>query len=140
MGREGTRFGRDAFLQTTITGQTKNMLIKNAMLAGVEMRLRHFRRHCHTNRVANALPQRPSGALNPRRFKKFRMSRRFRVQLTKTLNLLDRNVVAAEVQPGVEKHAAVAGGKNEIVAVNPARLIRIVSEQITVEHSPDLGA
>ena len=62
------------------------------------------------------------------------------MQLTKTLNIVDRNVVAAQVQPGIEEHAAVPGGKNEVVAIDPARLIWIMSEQITVEHRPDLRA
>src|SRR5438874_2375059 len=140
MGRERACFRGHAFLETTITRQTKNMLIENAMVAGVEMRGRHFCRHCHTNRVANALPQRASRTLDSRRFKKFWMSRRFRMQLTKIFDVLDRNVVPAQVQPGIQKHAAVSGGKNEIVAIDPAGLIWIVSEQIPVEYRSDLGA
>src|SRR4029077_10613180 len=116
------------------------MLVENAMLAGIEMCLRHFRCHCYTNRVANALSQRTSGAFDSRRFRIFRMPRRFRMQLTKTLNVLDRNFVAAQIKPSVQEHAAVPGGKNEIVAIDPARLIWIMSEQITVEHRPDLRA
>ena len=67
MPGERARFRRHAFLQTTITRQTKNMLIENAMLAGVEMRLRHFRCHRHTNRVANTLPERTGRAFDSRR-------------------------------------------------------------------------
>src|SRR5438067_8983170 len=140
MPGEGARFRRHALLETTIARQTKNMLVENAMLVGVEMRSRHFRRHCHPDRVANALPQRTSGSLDSRRFKKFRMPRCFRMELTKTLDVVDRNVVAAQVQPCVQEHAAVPGGKNKIVAIDPARLIWIMSEQITVEHRPDLRA
>src|SRR6266704_4358675 len=134
MPGERTRFRGDAFLETTVARETKNMLVENTMLAGVEMCRRHFRRHCHTNRVANALPQRASGARDSWGFKKFRMPRSLRMQLTKIFNVVDRNVVAAQVQPGIQKHAAVSGGKNEIIAINPARLLRILSEQITVEH------
>ena len=133
MPGERARFRRHAFLETTIARQTKNMLVENAMLAGVEMCLRHFRCHCHTNRVAHALPQRTGGAFDSRRFKIFRMSRRFRMQLTKTLNVLDRNVVAAQVQPGIQEHPAMPGGKNEIVALDPARLFWIMSEHVTVK-------
>src|SRR6266536_3719398 len=140
MPGERTRFSGDAFLETTVARQTKNMLVENTMLVGVEMCRRHFRRHCHTNRVANALPQRASGALDSWGFKKFWMPRSPRMQLTKIFNVVDRNVVAAQVQPGIQKHAAVSGGKNEIIAINPARLLWIVSEQITVEHGADLGA
>src|SRR6478672_6003762 len=140
MAGERARFRRHAFLETTISRQTKNMLVENAMLAGIEMCLRHFRCHCDTNCVAHALSQRTSSAFDSRRFKIFRMPRRFRMQLTKTLYVLDRNVVAAQVQPGIQEHAAVPSGKNEIVAIDPARLIWIMSEQIAVEYRPDLRA
>ena len=62
---------------TTIARQTNNMLIENPMLGGVETRRRHFRRHGDANRVANALPERTGRAFDARRFKKFRMARRF---------------------------------------------------------------
>src|SRR5438067_7258007 len=140
MPGEGARFRRHAFLETTVARQAKNMLVENAMFAGVEMCLRHFRSHCHTNRVANALPQRAGGTLDAGCVAKFRMSRRFRMQLAKIFDVLDRNVVAAQMQPGIQKHTAVTGGKNEIVAIDPTRLIWIGSEQITVEQRPDLGA
>ena len=38
------------------------------------------------------------------------------------LQLLDREIVAGEVQPAVEEHRAVAGGEDEAVAVEPLRV------------------
>ena len=49
-------------------------------------------------------------------------------------------IVAAQMQPGVEEHRAVAGGEDEAVAVEPARLVGIVDERVAVEDGADFGA
>src|SRR5207237_4834861 len=61
MSGERTRLGRNAFLETTISGQTNNMLIENLMLGAVESRGRHLRRHRHTGDIPNPFPPRPRG-------------------------------------------------------------------------------
>ena len=53
---------------------------------------------------------------------------------------LERQVVAAQVQPAVKEHRAMARGEDEAVAVQPARLVGIVHEGVAVEHGADLGA
>ncbi len=55
MAGERARFRRNAFLQTTIACQANDVLIENPMLAGIETRRRHFRRHRDPDRVAHAL-------------------------------------------------------------------------------------
>src|SRR6266404_4829778 len=107
MSGERTRFRRHAFLQTTVARQTNAVLIENAMLAGVESRRRHLHRDRNADRVANALSKRTGGTLNSRRFKKFRMSRRFGMQLPETFDLRHRQIVAAHVQPRVKEHRTV---------------------------------
>ena len=126
MPGEGAGFGRNAFLQTTVAREANAVLIENAVVAGIETRRGHFHRHRDADGIGHALPQRAGGAFDSRRFKKFRMARRLAVQLTEVFDFLDRQIVAAHVQPGVEEHAAVTGGENEIVTVNPARLVRVV--------------
>src|ERR1700720_1220690 len=44
------------------------------------------------------------------------------------------------MQPGVEKHAAVAGRENEKIAADPARFVRIMFQGIAVKHRPHFGA
>ena len=68
------------------------------------------------------------------------MSRRLAVQLPETLDLRHRQIVAAQVQPGVKEHAPVTGRENEIVAINPARLIGVVPEGMAIENGAHLGA
>src|SRR5437667_67340 len=75
-----------------------------------------------------------------RRLAKFGMSRRFRMQLPEAFDFRHRQIVAAHVQPGVEEHAAVPGGENEDIAIDPTRLVGIVSERVPKKHRADLRA
>ena len=68
------------------------------------------------------------------------MPGRFAVQLPEAFDLRHRQIVAAQVQPGVEEHGAVSGGENEVVATDPARLVGIVFERVTVEDRAHFGA
>ena len=137
---ERTRFGRHAFLQTTIARETNAMLIENAVFWRVEARGRHFHCNGNSNRVSNALTKRTSRALDSWSFKKLRMTGRFGVQLPETLDFRHRQIVAAHVQPGVKKHAAVPRREHEIIAANPTRLVGIVLERVTVENGTHFGA
>ena len=44
------------------------------------------------------------------------------------------------MQPSVKKHAAVTGGENKVVAINPARLIGIMFQGMALEDGTHLGA
>ena len=68
------------------------------------------------------------------------MSRRLAVQLPEAFDLFHRQIVSAQVKPGVKEHAAVAGGENEIIAPNPARFVRIMFERVTVKDRAHLRA
>ena len=131
---EGARFRTHPFLQTTVTGETDHVLIENLVLLGVETRCRHFHRDGDADRIAHALTKRAGRALDSRCFEEFRVPGRFRMQLAETFELLHRQVVAAQVQPGVKKHRAVPSRENEVISIDPARLIRIVLERIAVKH------
>src|SRR5438270_6852664 len=109
MTGEGACFRGHAFLQTTVARQTNAMLIENSVFARVKPRGSHLHRRGNAHRVANALPERPGGAFNSRRFKKLWMTRRFRMQLPETFDLRHGQIVTAHVQPRVKEHRAVAG-------------------------------
>ena len=115
------------------------MLIENLVL-GVETRGRHLCRHRDANGVAHALSERTGRALDAGRFKKFRMTRRLAMELAEIFDVVDRQIVAAHVQPRVEKHAAVSGGENEIIATDPAWLIGIVFQNRSVKYRAHLRA
>src|SRR5438093_9748664 len=116
------------------------MLVENFVLVGIEACCSHIRRNRHANRVADTLTEWAGGALYSRRLAKFGMSRRFRMQLPEAFDFRHRQIVAAHVQPGVEEHAAVPGGENEDIAIDPTRLVGIVSERVPKKHRADLRA
>jgi hypothetical protein len=62
------------------------------------------------------------------------VSRRDAVQRAETGDVLDGQRVARKVQPAVKEHAAVAGGKDEAVAVEPLGFVGVVAQGMTVEH------
>ena len=67
------------------------------------------------------------------------MARRLGVQLTKRLQILRRHIIAAQVQPTVEKHRTMSGGEHETVAVQPPWLRGIVDEGVAVKDRADFG-
>jgi hypothetical protein len=68
------------------------------------------------------------------------MARGHAVQAAELGDLLDRQLEAAEVQPGVKEHAAVARRQDEAVAVGPARALRVDRKGVAEEDRADLGA
>src|SRR6266516_3381643 len=116
------------------------MLVENFVLVGIEACCSHIRRNRHANRVADTLTEWAGGALYSRRVAKFGMSRGFGMQLPETFDFRHRQIVAAHVQPGVKKHAAVPGGEHEDIAIDPAGLLRIISQRITKKHRADFRA
>ena len=126
MTGECARLGSDAFLHVAVAAQTDHMLIENLVLISVETGRRHFCRDGNANRVADALTERARCAFHPRRFAKFRVPRCFGMQLAETFDLRHRQIVTAHVQPRVQEHAAVPGGEDEDIAIDPARFVWIV--------------
>src|SRR4029077_11141322 len=100
----------------------------------------HVRCHGHANRVAHALTERSGGAFYSGRLAKCGMSGGFRRRLPETFECRHRQIVAAHVQPRVKEHAAVPGGEHEDIAIDPTRLVRIISERMTKKHRADLSA
>ena len=58
-------------------------------------------------RIGNALPQRTRCGFHTGRFAIFRMTGRLGVQLSEILQLIHGQVVAGQVQKGIQQHGAV---------------------------------
>ncbi len=58
----------------------------------------HFFRERNADRVGEALAERPGRGLDARRVTVLRVTRRLRVQLAEVLELVERQVVAGQVQ------------------------------------------
>ena len=83
----------------------------------------------HADRVADALAQRAGGGLDARRVAPLGMARRPRAPLAERLEVVEREVVPAEVEQGILQHRGVAAGEHEPVAVGPVGIGGIVPEE-----------
>ena len=102
-------------------------MIKNRVLVCIETRRRHFRGRSNADCIADSLPERSCGAFYSGRVAEFRVPRRFGMQLPETLDFRHRQIIAAHVQPGVQKHAAVPAREDKVIAIDPAGPVRIIS-------------
>src|SRR2546430_4565952 len=106
--------GSHAFLHVAVAAQTDHMLIENLVLIRIETCRRHLCRHGNPNRVADSLTEWPRCAFHPRRLTKFRVPRRFGMQLAETLDLRHRQVVTAHEQPGDRKSTRLNSSHSQI--------------------------
>ena len=84
--------------------------------------------------VREALPERAGRRLDPLGDEVLRMAGRLRAPLAEALELLEREVVAGEMERGVLEDAGVAGREDEAVAVRPVRVGRVVPHHPPVEQ------
>ena len=82
----------------------------------------------HADRRRDALAERPGRRLHARRVTVLGMPRGHAAPLAEALQLVQRQVVAGQVQQRVEQHAAVPGRQHEPVAAGPVRVRRVVPQ------------
>ncbi len=83
------------------------------MIDGREILLIEFcrevrRPHRHAHAVAKPLAQRASGDFDAGGQDIFRMARGLRTPLAKVLDVVERQIISAEIEQRIEQHAAVA--------------------------------
>jgi len=136
---EGHRLHGDALLHAAVTREADHMVIEQRVLGGVETSGRHLAGERHADGVADALAEGARGRLDAGSLTELRMARCDTVQRAELAHLLERHVVAAEVQPSVQEHRAMAGGEDEAVAVDPLRTLRVVHQGVAEKHGADLS-
>ena len=61
----------------------------------------------------------------------------FTAPLSKVLNLVERELIAAQVEHRVEKHAAVASTQNKSVSIRPLWVLGVMLETVFAKaHTP----
>ena len=85
--------------------------------------------HRHADGVGDALPERAGRDLDARRVAALGVPGRARAPLAELLEVLEREVVAGQVQQRVLQHAGVAGAEHEAVAVGPLRVGRVGAQE-----------
>ena len=110
------RFVRDALHEAAVAGDHVGAVVADvAAERGAQPALGDR----HADRVADALTQRPGGDLDPRRVAGLGVPRRAAAPLAELAQVLEREVVAGQVQHGVLQDAGVPVGEDEAVAVGP---------------------
>ena len=139
--RAGQRAGfvRDALHQAAVAHEHVGVVVDDREPGPVVALREQLLGQRHADRVGEALAQRAGGGLDRGMLAGLRVSGRLRVQLAEALELGHRQVVAGQVQQRVQQHRAVAVGQHEAIAVGPARLRRIVAQEVVPQHLGDVG-
>ena len=133
---QGRHLVGNAFHQAAIAQEGVGVVINNIVTRAVELLRQGFLRQRKADRIGNALPERPRGGFNARCITVLRVARGFGVQLTEVLDVVDGDVIAAQVQQGILQHGAMAVGQHKPVTVSPIGICRVVAKEIVPE---DLG-
>jgi hypothetical protein len=126
--RERTGLVRDALHQAAVAHRHVGVMVNELEARAVELGGEEALRERHADRVRQPLPERTGRGLHAGREAVLGVSGRLGVQLAKALDLLHRQVVARQMQEGVEQHRAVAVGEHEAVAAGPPGIGGIVAQ------------
>ena len=102
----------DALLEVAVGADAVGPVVDDGVAGAVELGGQAPLRDGHAHGVGEALAERPGGGLDARRQAVLRVARGARAELAEALQLVERQVVAGEVQQRVEQHAGVAGAES----------------------------
>ena len=131
-------FVGNAFHHAAITQEHVGVVIDNVMARTVELRAHDFFGQGKAHSVGQALTQRASGGFNARRVAQLRVARGAAVQLAEVFQVVDRQVIAGQVQQRVDQHRTVAVGQHEAVTVSERRIARVVLQIIAPQYFGDI--
>ena len=134
---DGGGFVGNAFLQASVAAKTDDDVVENLVFFRIEAGCCHFFGNCHTDDVADALPERSRRCFHAGRIAEFRVPGRQASAGTKRLQIINRKLESREVQPSINKHTAVSGGKHETVAIRPFRVLRSDFQGVSEKRGTD---
>ena len=115
------RLVRDALHQVAVGADRVDVVVDDLVVRPVERVGEEALGEAHADAVREALAERAGRHLDAFGVAELGMAGRRRLPLAEALQLLEREVVAGEVQRRVLEHARVAGAEDEAVAVGPVR-------------------
>jgi hypothetical protein len=139
--RAGKRAGLvgDALHQAAVAEEGVGAMVDDLVAVTVVLRGEHLLGQRHADGIADALAERPGGGLDAGGVAVLGVTGGLRVPLAERLEVVDGDVVAGQVQQRVDQHRAVAVGEHEAIAVRPARVGRVVTQQVVPQHLGDVG-
>jgi len=131
---ERARLVRDALHQVAVRREEIRVMLDDGMARPVEelCQVRFCERHAHG--VSHTLAERPGRGLDTRRKPMLGVARRPAPPLTELLDVVEREVVAREVERRVQQHAGVSRRQHEAVAPEPVGVRGIVPEMPLPQH------
>ena len=137
-GQTGRLLG-DAFHQVAITDNRIDVVRYHVEPGAVVVGCQPLLSDGHAHAVGKALSQRPGRRLDTGRMPVFRVAGGLAPPLAKVLQLLQREIVACQVEQGIEEHRAVAGAEDKAVAVRPGGIGRIIAQMPAPERQRGCG-
>ena len=131
-------FVGDTFHHAAVAQEHVGVVVNDFVAFTVELTCQNFLCQCHTDAVGDALTQWTRGGFDARCVTVLRVTRSFGVQLTEVFQIVDRQIVTAEVQQGINQHRAVTVRQNKTVAVGPFRILRVVFQIVVPENFGDV--
>ncbi|CAH0365717.1 unnamed protein product, partial [Pelagomonas calceolata] len=141
--REARRLGTDALLEAAVADHAEDVVVEDRVLRRVEHGGRHLGGRGEARAVRDTGSQRTGRGLDTRRrvfrVRELGVARRGAVVLAEVRDLVLGDVVAGQVEPRVEEHAAVARAEDEAVAVDPGRVVGVEGHGLAEEDRAHLG-
>jgi hypothetical protein len=124
-----SRFLADPLHQVAIGADRVRAVVDELVPWAVEALREETLGERETDGVADALPERTGRHLDARRVAALRVPGRTRAPLAELLQIVERQVVAAQVKQRVLQHARVPRAEHEAVAIGPVRVVRVRLEE-----------
>ena len=131
--------GGDPLLHVAVGGDEVGEVADRHVAVAVEARGQHPLAQREADGRGDALPERARGRLDAGDVAVFGVSGAGRAELPEALDLVERDVVAGEVQRRVQEHRRVAAGEDEAVAPRPVGRLGRVAHDARVEQVRDRG-
>ncbi|EXI65582.1 MAG: hypothetical protein AW08_03102 [Candidatus Accumulibacter adjunctus] len=136
---ERARLVRDALHQAAVADEDVGRVVDDFVPGPVELGGEDPFGDRHADGVGQPLPERPGRRLDAGCVPDLGMTRCPRAELAELLQVVEREVIAAEMQQRIEQHRAVPVREDEAVTIRPARIGRVVAQVATPEHFRDFG-
>ena len=130
---------RDPLHQAAVADENICAMVDDRVAGAVEFRSQQLFRKRHADRVGESLAERSGCSLDAGRDAELRMAGRLRVQLAETLQFLERQRVAGQMEQRILQHRPVTVGQHEAITVGPMRVRGVVPQMPIPQRNSDFG-
>ncbi len=125
---------RYAFHHAAVSHEDVGVVVNDVQTVFIEFGSQDFFSQSHAHSVGNTLSQRAGRGFHAVGVAVFGMTGGFTVQLAEVFQIINRNVVAGQVQQAVKNHGSMTIGEDKTVAVVEFRVGRIMIEELRPQY------